>query len=397
MWAMVRNRGVMAVSVGHAAADLLNGALPVLLAATAIQMGMSNVALGTVATIYYLTGSLTQPLFGLVVDRWSSRWIGTVGLIWMVGWFALAALLTGQAAFAAFVVAALGSGAFHPYGTLSARRAAGSHAASGTSLFFFFGQSGLALGPALSGLLLARLSLGTTVLLLALVTVPALLFMAVAAPDDRTFPAASEANTPEQRPMAWTPVAVGAFVLVLLFRGWPPAATNTFLPKWLADSGFAADQFGLLLALFMFTTALGNIAGGWLADRWSHKGVVVAALALSPLPFFLLYDAPSVAASAQVAIAVAGFLMGMPHSVMILMGQNLLPGRMGLASGLIMGFMFSVGAAAGWLTGWLGDQIGLQQALGWIPFVCMAAALSALALPRARVRALVGRPLPAAD
>ncbi len=386
MIAILRNKAVVEVSLGHAAVDVLNGALPVLLAAMAMQMGLSNVALGTVSTIYFLTASLTQPLFGWMADRWDSRWVGVGGMLWLAGGYALAAMLPGRLAFAAFIVAALGSGAYHPQGTLTARRAAGAHAASGTSLFFFFGQSGQAIGPALSGLLLARLSFGSTVLLLAGLTLPVALLLARGAarrPDPAPVLHGSDAAGHR---MAWTPLAIGAFVMVLLFRGWPPAATTTFLPKWLADEGFTSSEFGLLLAIFMFCTALGNIVGGWLADRWSHKGVVVLSLALAPFPFMVLYQTPSVGVAAALATAVAGLFMGMPHSVMMLMGQNLLPGRMGFASGLVMGFMFSVGAVAGWVTGWLGDLIGLQQALNWAPALCLAGALCAIALPRARPR-----------
>ncbi len=384
MHAVLRNRGVLSVSFGHAAVDILNGALPVLLAALALQHGLSNVALGTVATVYTLAGSLTQPLFGLAVDRWGAHWLGVAGLLWLAGGYGLAAFLPGKVAFVGLVVAALGSGLYHPYGTLNARRAAGDYAASGTSLFFFFGQCGLALGPALSGVLLARLPFATTVLLLVAIALPVALVLAQFGPKGQMPTRVTSKGSDGTRLMHWTPLAVIAFALVLLFRGWPPAATNTFLPKWLADVGFSSAEYGILLSVFMFSTALGNIFGGWLADRWSHKGVVVSALAVAPFPFYVLYMAPSVGAEAIAAVTLAGFVMGMPHSVMVLMGQNLLPGRMGFASGLILGSMFAVGAAAGWITGWLGDRIGLQDALGWIPAICIAAALCALALPRAR-------------
>lgn len=399
MRTVLRNPAVLSVSLGHMAVDILNSSLPVLLVAFALRMGLSNLELGTVATLYTLAASLTQPLFGLVADRWDDRWLGAGGVLWLASGFVLASFTDGTLAFALLIIASFGSGAFHPHGTMHARRAAGEHAASGTSLFFFFGQTGLAMGPILAGFLLAHLPLQLTILLMSSLALPAILVLARFGPREareagRLPP--EQASGQGQSRISWTPIAIGAFVLVLFFRGWPPAATNTFLPKWLADAGFTPEQFGSMLGLFMFSSALGNVFGGWLADRWSRKGVVVLPLLLAPVPFYFLYLSPGVGPLALGATVVAGFTMGMPHSVMVLMGQNLFPGRMGFGSGMVLGFMFAVGAAAGWLTGWLGDLIGLQQALQWIPWVCAAGAVAALALPRTRQRASM-LSVPAAD
>lgn len=386
MLSVLRNPAIMVLSLGHLALDILNSSLPVLLVAFAVRLDLSNAELGTIATAYALVASLTQPLFGYLADRWNSRWVGVGGLLWLAGGFFVASLLPGTLSLVALVVAAFGSGAFHPQGTLNTRLAAGEHAASGTSIFFFFGQIGLALGPILAGLLLARLALPMTIAVLVAVVAPVALLLARFAPSSAHLSSLSAAShsTEEKHAIRWVPLSLAAFLAVLFFRGWPTAATRTFLPKWLADSGFASPEFGTLLGLFMFASAIGNIFGGWLGDSWSRKGMVVLSLVLSPFPLFVLYMTPSVGVVATLATIAAGFTMGMSGSVVILMGQNLFPGRMGLGSGLIMGFIFSVEAITAWITGWLGDRIGLEQSLQWLPWIAALAAVCAFALPRTR-------------
>ncbi len=384
---VLRNPVVLAVSVGHLACDILSNGLPVLLVVYAARMGLSNGELGTVAMLYALAGSLTQPLFGLVADRWKTPLVGAAGLVWQAGGFALAALLPGYAALAGFVLAGFGSAAYHPQGAMHARRAAGADAASGTSIFFFFGMAGQSLGPLLAGLLLVRVPVSATVVLLSLLAVPGtLLLLRQRAVVEEPETGATQSAAPAAHRIAWAPLSLLAFMLVLFFSGWPIAATSTFLPKWMADAGVSPGALGAVLSMFMIASAFGNVFGGWLADRWSRKGVVVLALALAPLPFYALYAAPSTGAVTIIAAALAGFIIRMPHSVLVLLGQNLFPGRMGFASGLVLGFFFAVSAVAGWLTGLLGDALGLHQALLLLPWICGAALLCSLLLPRTRAR-----------
>jgi MFS transporter, FSR family, fosmidomycin resistance protein len=398
MKSVLRNPAVMSLSVGHMTADIMSSSLPVLLVAFAATMGLSNFALGTVATLYMLAASLTQPLFGLLADRWETHWIGVAGLLWLASGYFVASFLPGNAAFAALIVAALGTAAFHPQGTMYARRASGGNAASGTSVFFFFGQSGHAIGPVLAGLLLARLPIAQTIWVLAALAIPVGFLLFRYAPRAGQYPVREAAGGEQDRNrISWVPLTMLAFLLVIFFHGWPQAATNTFLPKWLSDSGFTSQQFGGMLGAFMFSSGIGNVFGGWLADRWSRKGVLVSSMALGVLPLYVLYMTPSVGPAAVIATVVAGFAIGMPHSVMVLMAQNLFPGRMGFGSGLVLGFMFSVAALTAWLTGWLGDRLGLQEALQWLPWAALIGTFCALALPRTRPRRVAARATVTAD
>ena len=387
---VLRNPSLLVVSLGHSAVDMFSSALPVLLVVFAARLGLSNVEIGTVVTLYTLGTSLTQPLFGLLADRWDSRWLGIGALLWQAGGFVLATVLPGYAAFAAFALAALGSGAYHPHGSLNIRHTSGTRAATGMSLFFFFGLAGHAVGPVLAGFLLSQTSLlGTTIAMAGLVGPVAVLLARYAPRGGYSVDHGRHPDGEEAHHMEWAPFRLVAFLLVFSLLAWPLAATTTFFPKWLSDAGFSSSAFGGLLGLFSLASAFGGLLGGSLADRWSRKWVVVLSLAAATIPFYLLYAVPSVGLGALCATALAGLAIGMPQSVMIVMGQNLFPRSMGFGSGMVLGFFFSVMGLAGWINGWLADQIGLHQTLMLGPWLCLLAASCALLLPRTRRRPAV--------
>jgi len=200
MLTFFRNRLFLAVTSGHFAVDVLNSTGPVLMAVLAKMLGLTYGQIGLALTLYTFAGSLSQPPFGWLADRFRGRPAMLAGL--GVGWMALClSIMAFQQSWALilpfFLLAPLGSGLFHPIGTSSAAEVNRARAGSATSVFFFCGQVGLALGPTIGGWLFnAAGSLGMLPLC-ALALLPAgLLLTAPAAP-----PAPAVASAPS-RPAA---------------------------------------------------------------------------------------------------------------------------------------------------------------------------------------------------
>jgi FSR family fosmidomycin resistance protein-like MFS transporter len=80
----------------------------------------------------------------------------------------------------------------------------------------------------------------------------------------------------------------------------------------------------------------------------------------------------------------SGFMLSLPHSIIVVMAQRLLPKRQGLASGAVLGFMFASGAAASGLVGWISDYTGLGAALHVVALLPVLAGICALSLPATR-------------
>jgi FSR family fosmidomycin resistance protein-like MFS transporter len=133
--------------------------------------------------------------------------------------------------------------------------------------------------------------------------------------------------------------------------------------------------------MFMGGSALGNAFGGGLADRFGKRRVAITSLSLASLPLFMV---GSVGFSwwLLLFIPLGGALTGSVHSIIVVLAQRWLPSSMALASGLILGFMFSAGALGTLLSGFLADQWGLATIFHMNALIALAAAGLAFTLAR---------------
>jgi FSR family fosmidomycin resistance protein-like MFS transporter len=386
MLTIFRNRLFLAVVAGHFVVDILNSTGPVLLAVLAVPLGLSYGQIGLALTLYTLAGSLSQPPFGWLADRFPGRPVAFagIGVAWMVICYGVVALARNWALLLPFfLLASLGSGLFHPIGTASAAAAHRSRAAGATALFFFCGQIGLALGPALGGLLFrAGGNLGILPLCVAALLPVGLLLTAPAA-----LPAPASAARAGEAAVRAAGVATALFIILVALRSSIQAAYTAFLPTLFADRGWDAAAYGALAGTFMLTAAIGNLVTGELADRHGMRAVTVWPLLFSIPAGLICLWAPT-PATAFVACGLAGLLIGGQHSVLVVHAQQLLPARQGFASGLILGFTFAAGGAGVWLGGLAADRFGLPAVMQAITLLGLPAALLALTLP-GRARAMV--------
>jgi FSR family fosmidomycin resistance protein-like MFS transporter len=385
---MLLNRHrLIATSLGHFTVDLFGSMGPVLLAFFSLPMGLNNAQIGLTVSIYTLVASLFQPVFGWLTDRYGGRWFGVGGLLWSLSLLALAVTLAQSGVFflmvIPFILAGLGSAAYHPQGAMNATQVGEGREASGAAIFFFFGQAGLGLGPALGGLILGTIGPGG-IPKLALLGLPVVLWLATTlrpsthseGPTDRQ-PAAKEAQQ----------LALGVFlalVALTALRSWANFGIVTFLPKFYQEKGWGPESYGLVTSTLMIGSAIGGIFGGPAADRWGRRLIVASTLFLAVVPLVFLPLAEGTAVF--VIAALAGALMGASQSIIVVLAQMLLPGGKGMTSGLTLGFMFASGAVGGIINGFMADQIGLTLTLQSVALVAFGAALCALTLPGTRVK-----------
>ena len=335
-----------------------------------------------------MLASLTQPLFGWLADRYKIRWISGLSLLWMVLWLSVTVTITGSWVIGTLIVSALGSAAFHAAGTERATTRGKSlmfgKAATAASLFFLFGQLGLAFGPAIGGALLERM--GTIgVLALTVASVPLAINSiyrlywrkALGVSNlDKNHDIKIE-STDEYYKDVW--VIIG-FCIVVMFRTAPQVASMTFLPKLFYDRGYDPGAYGIITTVFMGGTALGGLVGGFMSDRWGRRSIIQLSLLAAVVP---MYYYPVVSGFAvYVLVFLAGFFNGGSHAVIVVIAQSLLPNRRALASGLTMGFMFASGALGSYLIGLAADCYSLVSAMQTNGLLCLLAACLSLVLRR---------------
>lgn len=380
----LRNRAYIAVSLTHFFIDLLNSGRTLLVALLAVSLGLTNAQVGLALLIYNVGNALSQPFFGVLADRFGARWLVIGGMAWMMFFYGLAAVAGEWTALVALTIAGLGSGAFHPSATMVASQSSQERRAQATAVFFTAGQLGLFIGPILAGLLLTSWGRpGYGVLcLLAL----AALAVGLNVPDwnhHRPFDAPSLARGKAATRSAANGVAQQLLLplsLIIVTTNTVIIAASNFAPKLFTEQGYSADYVGWMTGMYILGQAVGGLLGGNLADRIGGKWTILLATLAGTLPIYYYIPAPGVWRFGLLLLA--GFFGGMPHSILILMVQGLLPGRQALASGLALGFMFFSGAVGGYILGIIADRSGLGLTLQWTAGLLVVAAVATLLLPR---------------
>ena len=99
---------------------------------------------------------------------------------------------------------------------------------------------------------------------------------------------------------------------------------------------------------------------------------------------------------AGVLLAAIGFVTVMSFSVSVVMGQEYLPSRLGLASGVTLGLAIGMGGIAAALLGTLADATGLETVMWTIVALPWLGLLLAQTLPLTPAEIRLNRRAPAA-
>jgi FSR family fosmidomycin resistance protein-like MFS transporter len=353
----------------------------VLVALLATSLGLSNAQVGIALLLYNVGSALSQPFLGLLTDRRGPRYFVAGGLAWMVAMYGLAAILGGWGALAAITLAGFGSGAVHPAGTKVASESSSQARTQATGFFFASGQIGLFLGPILAGFLLEALGQPGYLVL------PAAAFSAVLAGwqwiNDGQSTSRESQEADEAPAESWqsdwrTLIPLMAVIMTSSTIG---IAIINFVPKLFADLGFSPSYVGWTAGLYMMGSPVGGITGATLADRTNRRLPILLGMIGCILPIYFFIPAGDPWRFGLLVLT--GFFAGMPHSVLVIMVQSLLPGRRAFASGLTLGLMFFSGAIGSYLLGVVADEIGLAVALQGLIILPLVAILGTLLLPRA--------------
>ena len=375
-----RSRTLAVLILGHGSVDLAAGALFALLPFLVAERHYTLAAVGTFALVANVTNGACQPLLGARGDLREARWMLPLGLV-LAGVGIGAAGLTTRfpATLLAVVVCMAGVAAYHPEGARLARGTAVGRIEAKMGLFSVGGGIGYMLGPLLIAAVLASLGLGGTVLvglvpLVAAAGVALALRRVGAAVKEAARESARASGPPEWRPFS---LLVGMFCLSSAIA----TGLLVYLPVFLVQArGTSPAAASIMSSIMMGAGAAGMVLGGFVAQRFSRRLVLLA-------PELLLVPAiavlPSLGYAGMVPVAaLAGLAMEANFSLVIVMGQEYLPARMGLSTGLLNGFCTAVAGLVVYGLGVLGDLTAPVWVLYALALLPVGVAALALFLPR---------------
>ena len=377
----VDRRAMAALSAGHLFTDVAQGSIPALLPFLIAHDHLNYAAASALVLAATISSSVIQPLFGHVSDRLSLPWLMPLGPALGGLGVALAGFTpTYSLTFAVIVLSGVGVAAFHPEGSRFANYVSGARRASGMSFFSVGGNVGFALGPVLVTPLLVAFGLHGTIFVL----IPTWLMAAVLVhelPRLRTFRTDIGGRRARARDHheAWSPFAVLAGVIAL--RSFIYFGLVTFIPLYYVGVLHQSKAFGnFTLAAMLLGGAVGTLIGGPLADRFGRRAVLIGSMLLVPVIVVGFLLSGPVLAVAFAALAGAATIA--TFAVTIVMGQEYLPGRLGVAAGVTIGLSIGLGGVGAPLLGLLADAHGLRAVFEAIAVLPLLALALTLALPR---------------
>ncbi len=371
--------------LGHTVVDSTQNLLPVVMPLLVDHFRLSYAQVGIAAALLNLSSSVIQPIFGWVADRWPMRWFIPAGILVTGIFMSAIGLVPSYAALLILITCTgLGTAAFHPAASMSVAQASGDRRGFGMSFFSAGGNLGFAIGPITAAWLLTQFGLQGTLFLFVpcCLTALATFWWREALFADRE-ERRDEPRESISRRIAWRPLTILCAYITL--RSWTYSGFLVFLPLLLHEQGVSLVEAGRALFVFLFFGALGGMLGGYLSDRVGRQEVMAVSLLAFPL---LMSGAILLAGPAKfLFLALAGAALLASFSVTVVFAQDLMPGKLGLASGITLGLGFGTGGLGVGISGFLADAVGLWTSLWVLIIVPGIAGLMAMGL-RARRKSL---------
>lgn len=370
--------------------SLLPSIYPIL--KTALRLDFGHI--GLITLVNQLTASLLQPLIGSYTDRRPLPRSLAIGMSFTLSGLVLLAF---SAHFGAVLVAAaligIGSAVFHPESSRIARLASGGRHGLAQSLFQVGGNAGSAIGPLMAALIvLPRGQRSLMWFAVAPIVAIGLLFRVGdwyrrRAPRPAQAPHAAYA--PHHHLTRAEVRRALAVLLVLVFSKYVYLASlSTYYTFYLIETfGVSVRSAQLHLFVFLASVAAGTILGGPLGDRYGRKYVIWGSI-LGVLPFSVALPYANLAVTGVLS-AVIGLILASAFSAILVYAQELVPGKVGMISGLFFGLAFGIGGLGAAVLGVLADATSIRlvyHLCAWLPALGLLTAWLPDLEPRTHVR-----------
>jgi FSR family fosmidomycin resistance protein-like MFS transporter len=304
--------------------------------------------IGLLTLTYQLTASLLQPVIGYYTDKRPQPYSLPIGMgFTLFGLLSLSAAVHFDALLAAAALMGIGSAVFHPESSRVARMASGGQHGLAQSLFQVGGNTGSATGPLLAAFIVIPRGQGSVALfsLVALLGIVVLIrvgswYQKTSHERTRNRGASKEMSPPVSRGKIIGALAIlGALIFSKYFYLASLVSYYTFY--LISRFQLPVQTAQVYLFIFLGAVAAGTIIGGPVGDRFGRKYVIWVSI-LGVLPFTLALPHVNLFWTGFLSVII-GLILASAFSAILVYAQELIPGRVGMISGLFFGFAFGMG------------------------------------------------------
>jgi MFS transporter, FSR family, fosmidomycin resistance protein len=354
-----------AISFSHFLNDMLQSMILAIYPLLKSTFFLSFAQIGLITLTYQITASLLQPVVGLYTDRHPKPYSLSIGMgCTLTGLMVLAWAPTYNMVLVAAALVGTGSSIFHPESSRVARMASGGQYGLAQSIFQVGGNAGTATGPLLAAWLiiprsrasLAWFSLAALLATFVLWRVGGWYKHRLAQREKRARPL-----EPAQG-MLHGNVVAGAMVvlLILIFSKffYMASLTSYYIFYLMSKFHLSVQSAQIHLFVFLFAVAIGTVLGGPIGDRIGRKRVIWASI-LGVAPFTLILPYASLFWTGPLTFVI-GLILASAFSAILVFAQELIPGKVGMVSGLFFGLAFGMAGIGAAVLGKLADTHGIE-------------------------------------
>jgi len=359
---------LLAISFSHLLNDTMQSLIPSTYPLLKKSLNLNFSQLGLVTFCFQLTASLLQPFVGLYTDKRPKPFSLAAGMCFtLVGLILLSRAGEFVMVLAAVALIGIGSAVFHPEASRLAWMASGGRRGMAQSVFQLGGNAGSSLGPLLAAELIAPYANGQSRIawfaVFAMLAIAVLLRIGVWYRHNL-----NKRRKKDQTPqpalapgMSQTKVVIALCILfVLIFsKYFYLASMSSYYIFFLMDKfhvSIGASQ--LYLFFYLFAIAAGTLIGGHAGDRFGRKYVIWFSI-LGVAPFTLLLPYVNLFWTAVLSFCI-GVIIASAFSAILVYAQELVPGKIGLISGLFFGLAFGMGGIGAAVLGRLADKTSIR-------------------------------------
>jgi len=350
---------LVAISISHMLNDLMQSVIPAIYPILKDEFTLSFGQIGLIQLAFQLTASILQPVVGIYTDKRPQPFSLAVGMgVTLCGLLMVSMASTYPMLLFAVALIGMGSSIFHPEASRVARMASGGRHGFAQSLFQVGGNFGSAIGPLLAAVIvLARGQ--ASVAWFSLVALAGMMILTRVGfwyrDHQRERKKANIAPIVQTLPHKVVVRSIVILAVLIFSKFFYMAALTSYYTFYLIETfGVSVKDSQLYLFVFLAAVAAGTIAGGPIGDRFGRKFVMWFSI-LGVLPFTLLLPHGNLFWTVSLSVVI-GFILSSAFPAIIVYAQELVPGKVGLVSGLFFGFAFGMGgigaAALGELADW---------------------------------------------
>lgn len=356
---------LFSICFAHLLNDLLQSVIPAIYPMVKENYHLTFSQVGWITFTFQLTASILQPFVGNYTDKRPKPYSFAVGMAFT---FFGIILLTVSSGFYSILLAVgfvgIGSSIFHPEASKVAFYASGGRRGLAQSIFQLGGNSGSAIGP----LLVALIVIPHGQFYILWFVLAAILGMIVLIRvgnwyKGHLFLRASGKITSNEKkqdlPKSKIILSI-VILLVLIFSKYfyLTSITSYFTFYLIQKFNISVQESQFHLFLFLASVAAGTFLGGPLGDRFGRKIIIWISI-LGIAPFTLMLPHMNLFWTSVLSVLI-GVIMASAFSAILVYAQELLPGKVGMISGLFFGFAFGIAGIGSALLGHLADKTSIE-------------------------------------